>query len=58
MVDMSTDRPDPTTTTAPTDAPTAVDQAAAKREERQGWFMLTAIFVGGGILVAIAAIVT
>jgi hypothetical protein len=52
---MTTDRPDPTTTT-PT--PSEAEQAGARREERQGWLMLTAIFVGGGILVAVAAIAT
>lgn len=31
---------------------------AAKREERQGWLLLTAVFVGGGIVVAIAAMAT
>ena len=37
---------------------TDAERAAAKREERQGWLLLTAIFVGGGIVVAIAAMAT
>jgi hypothetical protein len=53
MKAMTTGRPDMTTTTE-----TEAEQLAAKREERQGWLMLTAIFAGGGILVAIAAIAT
>jgi hypothetical protein len=35
-----------------------VDPAAARREARRGWIMLTAIFAGGGVLVALAALVT
>ena len=46
------------TTTTTTGAPDAEDAAAARREERQGWLMLTAVFVGGGILVAVAALAT
>ena len=30
----------------------------AQRHERQGWFMLTGVFVGAGLLVVLAAIVT
>jgi hypothetical protein len=35
-----------------------LDPAAAKAEARRGWFMLTSLFVGGAILVVIAAIAT
>jgi hypothetical protein len=58
IMDMSTERPDTTTTSTEPTAPTEAERAAAKREERQGWVMLTGIFVGGGVLVAIAALVT
>jgi hypothetical protein len=54
----------PTTTDAATD-PYArgsngllVDPAAARREERRGWIMLTGIFVGGGLLVVLASLIT
>jgi hypothetical protein len=43
--------PDPETTT-----PTPAEEAArAKREERQGWYLLTGFFAAGGLLVALAA---
>jgi len=38
-------------------APT-IDPEAARREARRGWVMLTGIFVFGGILVALAALLT
>jgi hypothetical protein len=34
------------------------DPDAARREARRGWLMLTAVFAGGGVLVALAALVT
>jgi hypothetical protein len=34
------------------------DPAAARAEARRGWFMLTSMFVAGGILVVIAALAT
>jgi hypothetical protein len=49
---MTTDRPDAATTE------TETERDAARREERQGWLMLTAIFVGGGLLVVLAAVAT
>jgi hypothetical protein len=33
-----------------------LDPAAARREERHGWFLLTGIFIGGGILVVLASL--
>ena len=35
-----------------------LDPDAARREERHGWLMLTGIFVAGGVLVVLAALVT
>jgi hypothetical protein len=35
-----------------------LDPDAARREERRGWIMLTGIFVGGGLLVMLAALIT
>lgn len=35
-----------------------LDPAAARAEARRGWIMLTSLFVGGGLLVALAALVT
>ena len=35
-----------------------LDPDAARAEARRGWIMLTALFVGGGILVALAAMAT
>lgn len=35
-----------------------LDPAAARREARRGWIMITGVFVGGGLLVALAALVT
>lgn len=35
-----------------------VDPDAARAEARRGWIMLTSMFVGGAILVALAAFVT
>jgi hypothetical protein len=35
-----------------------LDPAAARREARRGWIMITSVFVGGGLLVALAALVT
>jgi len=35
-----------------------LDPDAARAEARRGWLMLTALFVGGAVLVALAAIVT
>lgn len=35
-----------------------LDPAAARREERQGWLILTSIFVAGGLLVVLAVLVT
>ncbi|WP_155892034.1 hypothetical protein [Conexibacter woesei] len=47
------------TDATPTPQPTPEEEAAlAKRHERQGWFMLTGIFAGAGLLVVLAAIVT
>lgn len=34
------------------------DPAAAKAEARRGWIMLTSLFVGGALLVVLAALVT
>jgi hypothetical protein len=34
------------------------EAAAARREERQGWLMLIAIFAAGGVLIAVAAFAT
>lgn len=35
-----------------------LDPDAAKAEARRGWIMLTSLFVGGAILVVLAALVT
>lgn len=35
-----------------------IDPDAAKAEARRGWLMLTSLFVGGAILVAVAAMAT
>jgi hypothetical protein len=35
-----------------------LDPDAARREERRGWILLTGIFVGGGLLVGLAALIT
>ncbi|HET6506665.1 MAG TPA: hypothetical protein VFG42_07740 [Baekduia sp.] len=35
-----------------------LDPDAAKAEARRGWIMLTSLFAGGAVLVAIAAIAT
>lgn len=35
-----------------------LDPAAARAEARRGWIMLTSMFIAGGILVVLAAIVT
>jgi hypothetical protein len=35
-----------------------LDPVAARREARRGWIMITGVFVGGGLLVALAALVT
>jgi hypothetical protein len=35
-----------------------VDPEAAKAEARRGWIMLTSLFVGGALLVALAALAT
>lgn len=35
-----------------------LDPEAAKAEARRGWIMLTSLFIGGGVLVALAALVT
>jgi hypothetical protein len=35
-----------------------LDPVAARREERQGWFILTSIFVAGGLLVVLAVLVS
>lgn len=35
-----------------------LDPEAAKAEARRGWIMLTSMFVGGALLVALAAFVT
>lgn len=35
-----------------------LDPDAARAEARRGWFMLTSLFVGGAVLVALAALVT
>jgi hypothetical protein len=35
-----------------------LDPEAARREATRGWVMLTAIFAGGAVLVALAALVT
>ena len=61
---MTTNRPETTTTDEPADryARSAdgllLDPAAARREARRGWFMITSVFVGGALLVALAALVT
>jgi hypothetical protein len=61
---MSTNRPETTTTDEPVDRYARgadgllLDPAAARREARRGWIMITSVFVGGGLLVALAALVT
>jgi hypothetical protein len=35
-----------------------LDPEAAKAEARRGWLMLTSLFVGGALLVALAALAT
>ena len=61
---MSDQRPDtPTTDVAPNPHARGsngllLDPEAARREERRGWFLLTAIFVAGGVLVGLAAFIT
>jgi hypothetical protein len=35
-----------------------LDPEAAKAEARRGWIMLTSLFVGGALLVVLAALVT
>jgi hypothetical protein len=62
---MTDQRPDTTTTTDAAADPYArgangllLDPDAARREERRGWLMLTGIFVGGGVLVILAALIT
>jgi hypothetical protein len=49
-----------TTTKDPKRGPDGLllDPEAAKAEARRGWVMLTSLFVGGAILVALAALVT
>ena len=61
---MTDQGPDTTTIATTTDAATdpyarganglLLDPAAARREERRGWIMLTGIFVAGGVLVILA----
>jgi hypothetical protein len=61
---MTDQRPDTTTTDAATDRHARgsngllLDPGAARREERRGWIMLTGVFVVGGLLVILAALVT
>jgi hypothetical protein len=61
---MTAQRPDTPTTDAATDPHARgsngllLDPDAARREERRGWIMLTGIFVGGGLLVMLAALIT
>ena len=61
---MSDQRPDTPTTDAVPDPHARgangllLDPVAARREERRGWFLLTAIFVAGGVLVGLAAFIT
>jgi hypothetical protein len=49
-----------TTTKDPKRGPDGLllDPEAAKAEARRGWVMLTSLFVGGALLVALAALVT
>jgi hypothetical protein len=44
--------------TTPTEPTPDEEARRAKREERQGWFLLTGFFAAGGVLVAVAAIAT
>lgn len=61
---MTAQRPDTPTTDAATDPHARgangllLDRDAARREERRGWFMLTAVFIVGGVLVGLAAFIT
>jgi hypothetical protein len=62
---MTDQGPDTTTTIDAATDPDArgsngllLDPDAARREERRGWVMLTGIFVGGGLLVGLAAFIT
>jgi hypothetical protein len=61
---MTAQRPDTPTTDAATDPHARgsngllLDPDAARREERRGWLLLTAIFVAGGVLVGLAAFIT
>jgi hypothetical protein len=57
---MTTQRSDQQTTTDSARGSNGLllDPEAARREARRGWVMLTGIFVFGGILVALAALLT
>jgi hypothetical protein len=57
---MATDRPETTTTDRYARGADGllIDPDARRREARRGWVMITAVFVGGALLVALAALVT